>query len=524
MRESSSPARPENDSLRSALTHSRFRRDDAGFITFLGKFGIALMYAGVAVVVLGAIRIFWTKRTPFKASPRQIGPIALPYEALPFARSGGSGGSRPGTPSGARPGQQAERAGDNKTGGLFYMPVWLYPGDRTPGRSPGDAQGAWTQYFSNLSFVDDGNGGHRYEPLPNFSRPPSPSNNSILHAPGATHDGAFDGVHLHSIRSGSISADAGRGVNHPPPSSSEPSLTTPTSPNPPAYSALRSWGTSLFRGFPFPNSSSSFQEPLLPVAHDGGADAAATSSAADRSRATTPTPRRRASADLVVDDDAVESSSDRAGLGGVPTFSKHHEAGRFHLSLPRTRSPSPSPPGYSSVVVVVHSDGDSERDLPNETEAVFDARGRPARAGGVGLVGGASGRAPGDVGASAPATASSPGDGSLERATGAGESDAARGRRAGAVSPPAGQQLGAVPSSFADSQLANDVDAALAEGDAAAAITPGMQGRLSCRASLDAMTRSASPVGGVGVEAEVDRLLSEMTPESISSPTTPRPE
>ena len=157
------------------LTYSRSRRDDAGFITFLGKFGIALMYAGVAVVVLGAIRIFWTKRTPFKASPRQIGPIALPYEALPFARSGGSGGSRPGTPSGARPGQQAERAGDSKTGGLFYMPVWLYPGDRTPGRSPGDAQGAWTQYFSNLSFVDDGNGGHRYEPLPNFSRPPSPS-------------------------------------------------------------------------------------------------------------------------------------------------------------------------------------------------------------------------------------------------------------------------------------------------------------------------------------------------------------
>jgi hypothetical protein len=508
------------------LTHSRSRRDDAGFITFLGKFGIALMYAGVAVVVLGAIRIFWTKRTPFKASPRQIGPIALPYEALPFARSGGSAGSRPGTPSGARPGQQAERAGDNKTGGLFYMPVWLYPGDRTPGRSPGDAQGAWTQYFSNLSFVDDGNGGHRYEPLPNFSRPPSPSNNSILHAPGATHDGAFDGVHLHSIRPGSNSADAGRGgVNLPPPSSSEPSLTTPMSPNPPAYSALRSWGTSLFRGFPFPNPSSSFQEPLLPVAHDGGsADAAATSSAADRSRATTPTPRRRASADLVFDD-AVESSSDRAGLGGgVPTFSsKHHEAGRFHLSLPRTRSPSPSPPVYSSVVVVAPSDGgDSERELPNEAEAVFDARGRPARAGGVGVVGGAGGRAPSDVGPSAPATASSTGDGSVERATGAGESDAARGRRAGAVTPPAGQ-LGAVPS-FVDSQLANDVDAALAEGDAAAAATSGMPGRLSRRASLDATTRSASPAGGVGVEAEVDRLLSEMTPESISSPTTPRPE
>ncbi|BGP52649.1 hypothetical protein JCM8202v2_000205 [Rhodotorula sphaerocarpa] len=190
------------DSFFSHYYGSSWHAEDAGFITFLGKFGIALMYAGVAVVVLGAVRIFWSKRTPFKTSPRQLGPIALPHEALPFTRSGTPTGSRPGTPGGSRSATPAPRA-DGKPGGLFYLPVWLYPGDRTPGgRSPGDSQGAWTQYFSNLSFVDDGNGGHRYEPLPNFSRPPSPSNNSILHAPGATHDGAFDGVHLHSLRQG----------------------------------------------------------------------------------------------------------------------------------------------------------------------------------------------------------------------------------------------------------------------------------------------------------------------------------
>ncbi|GAA5883951.1 hypothetical protein JCM3774_001479 [Rhodotorula dairenensis] len=493
---------------------SSWHADDAGFITFLGKFGIALMYAGVAVVVLGAIRILWTKRTPFKTSPRQIGPIALPYEALPFARSGGPPGSRPGTPSGARSAQQPQRAGDNKAGSLFYMPVWLYPGDRTPGRSPGgDAQGAWTQYFSNLSFVDDGNGGHRYEALPNFSRPASPSNNSILHAPGAMHDGAFDGVHLHSMRPGVNPPQAVQGGASLPASGSSPesaALNSPTSPNPPAYSALRTWGTSLFRGFPFPNPGS-FPEPLLPVAHGNGD--AATTSAADRSRATTPTPRRRASADIVISDGdgGLEPGSDRGD--GVPAFSKHHEAGRFHLSLPRARSPSPSPPGYSSVVVVSSSDGgDHRRELSHEAEAVVDARGRPARAGGV------VGVAPGHVGAPAPTTPASAGDGAVERAPGPGESDAARRRRA----EPAAAVGHLAASVSADSQLADEIDAALAENDARSTY-----GRLSRRTSLDAaagVARIASPSPGAGVEAEVDRLLSEMTPDSTSTPTSPHPE
>ncbi|GAA5981295.1 hypothetical protein JCM10908_004057 [Rhodotorula pacifica] len=487
---------------------SSWHADDAGFITFLGKFGVALMYAGVAVVVLGGIRIFWTRRTPFKASPRHIGPIALPYEALPFARSGTPSGSRPGTPNGFRPAphagqQQQQRAGDSKTGGLFYMPVWLYPGDRTPGRSPGDTQGAWTQYFSNLSFVDDGNGGHRYEPLPNFSRPPSPSNNSILHAPGATHDGAFDGVHLHSIRHNgstnpspsSDAAAAARGIAHP---SSEPALTTPTSPNPPAYSALRSWGTSLFRGFPFP-SPGSHPEPLLPVSHGHGAAAtSSTSSAADRTGATTPTPRRRASADLV-----VNGTEPIDGLGNVPTYSKHHEAGRFHLALPRARSVSPSPPGYSSIVV------DHVGGTPDEAEAVFDARGRPARARGVGVVSPGARTLAGDVGASAAATASSSGDRSVERATGTGESDDARGRRRTAAV--ANGAAGAVDASTAESHLVDEIDAALAaEGEAAASTSIGRD--------------SSAGSSVVAVEAEVDRLLSEMTPESISSAPTPRPE
>ncbi|POY71160.1 hypothetical protein BMF94_5470 [Rhodotorula taiwanensis] len=470
------PVTEMEDSYFDHFYGSSWHADDAGFITFLGKFGIALMYAGVAVVVLGGIRIFWTKRPGFKSTPRQIGPIALPYEALPFARSGGSSSSRPGSPSGSRSATPAPRA-DGKVGGggLFYMPVWLYPGDRTPGgRSPGDSQGAWTQYFSNLSFVDDGNGGHRYEPLPNFSRPPSPSNNSILHAPGSSHDGAFDGVHLHSIRPTSKPTDA------PPSSYSEPPFTSPTSPNPPAYSALRSWGTSLFRGFPFPSPSSG-PEPLLPVAHAAGT---ATSSGADRTGATTPTPRRRASADLVVDRDDGRN---------VPALSKQHEAARFHLSLPRARSPSPAPPRYSPHVAAGVGEQQRPGSPDDEGETVVDARSRPARTGSDGVVGRPS---PGNVGAPPPTAAEAARHGSVERAAShaGGQDDVARGRRAQPPSPAAGG-VGA-------HDLEDEVDAVLAADD-------------------DALTARAA--GHEAVEAQVDRLLSEMAPDAVaSSPSSPR--
>lgn len=475
--------------------------EDAGFITFLGKFGIALMYAGMAVVVLGAVRIFWSKRTPFKTSPRQLGPIALPHEALPFTRSGTPTGSRPGTPGGSRSATPAPRA-DGKPGGLFYLPVWLYPGDRTPGgRSPGDSQGAWTQYFSNLSFVDDGNGGHRYEPLPNFSRPPSPSNNSILHAPGATHDGAFDGVHLHSLRQGSRPPDPASSSSAAAPKQYP---TSPTSPNPPAYSALRTWGTSLFRGFPFPSPNSA-PEPLLPVAHHPHSGTA-TSSASDRTGASTPTALRHASVDF--SRDSSDGLRGGPGDGRVPS-SKQHEAGRFHLTLPRTRSPSPAPPGYTAVV-----DGDGNVDH-HATEAVVDARGRSAGARGAGVRGGSSGRTS-DDGASAAAAASPSGDGSVERATADGARDGAGRRRAGGESGDGG---------FTGSELGDEVDAILAgSGGSGGDDVDGRGGEHQLASAGGRASRQMSYDSTTGVEAQVDRLLSEMAPDAVSSssPASPR--
>ncbi|GAA6006688.1 hypothetical protein JCM10207_005021 [Rhodosporidiobolus poonsookiae] len=265
---------------------SSWHADDAGFITFLGKFGMALMYAGLLVVVLGVIRIMCSKRPGFKATPRQLGPIALPYEALPFVRPG-TPGSRPSSPfEGSRSGTPPGRGAPAGKGGVFYMPVWLFPSGegRSPGaRTPPETQGNWSQYFSNLSFVEDGSG-HRYQPVPNFSRPPSPSNNSILHAPGSVHDGAFDGTPLHSIH-------APKAIR---PFSSRPSLDSehsapsqpPLSPNPPAYSALRSWGTSLFRGSPFTSPRS----PLLPLSNPPSA--AAEPSASHKRPPPSPAPGR----------------------------------------------------------------------------------------------------------------------------------------------------------------------------------------------------------------------------------------
>lgn len=40
------------------------RRNDAGFVTFLGKFGLALMWTAFAVVVAGFVRLFYVKALP----------------------------------------------------------------------------------------------------------------------------------------------------------------------------------------------------------------------------------------------------------------------------------------------------------------------------------------------------------------------------------------------------------------------------------------------------------------------------
>ncbi|GAA5892055.1 hypothetical protein JCM6882_005681 [Rhodosporidiobolus microsporus] len=342
---------------------SSWHAEDAGFITFLGKFGMALMYAGLLIVVLGIVRLLWSKRPFLKSAPRSIGPIALPYEALPFTRPG-TPGSRPASPADGRRAPPPAAGNRSGNGGLFFLPVWLMPtGEGTsPGpRNEGETGGNWSQYFSNLSFVADEASGHRYQPVPNFSRPPSPSNNSILHAPGATHDGAFDGTPLHSIhapravRPSSSSAGARSSVDSDRSSFSTPSSSfskAPLSPNPPAYSALRSWGTSLFRASPF---STSPRAPLLPLSAEPSPQSASVP-------LPQPVPSRPAS--------QLPSPAPSPATAVRPL--------------------SPAPPAYASLAAGGHHNHDVGRTSP---APLADARSRSPRAGSPPSGGSSLGRA-----------------------------------------------------------------------------------------------------------------------------------
>ncbi|GAA5997348.1 uncharacterized protein JCM10292_000194 [Rhodotorula paludigena] len=462
---------------------SSWHADDAGFITFLGRFGMVLMYAGLGIVVLGVVRLVWNRRIGFKATPRSIGPIALPYEALPFARPG-TPGSRPGSPHGSRPGTPAggrfRRAGDPKPGpgGLFYMPVWLYPsGEQRPEAGPrgGDeSQGSWSQYFSNLSFVNEETGStHHYSPVPNFSRPPSPSNNSILHAPGSMHDGAFDGTPLHSIpapkavRPFSSAPSASRA----PDERTSPSPPPPASPNPPAYSALRSWGTSVFRGgvanpflFGPSSSSSSGDGPLLPLANP----------------ASLPASSQRAPSPALARPDPRRASSPSAATAGrttprVDIVVEDKRGGADDLA----RAPSPHPPPQYALAV----------DAP---VALVDARSGPPRAGrehGFEPREPVSPRSPGR----GPVPSPSPGF------------DGRRDPSAATAAEEAGH--GAVVERTADAPDA----AARGRGAAAAGATDEVEDEVE--PAVAAWDAEAPGVEGVAVEEEVDRLLSEMAPE-----------
>ncbi|ORY69293.1 hypothetical protein BCR35DRAFT_308092 [Leucosporidium creatinivorum] len=326
------PVTEMEDSYFDHFYGSSWHADDAGFITFLGKFGMGLMYIGFGIVILGVARLVWSKRSILKtSSQRQLGPIALPFhvgsDGLPFTRPGTPGaGSRPDSPVGSRSGTPSgpRLRQDSATGRgvLYYLPVWFLPpgdsGSRSPGpSSPTQGQG-WSQYLPNLSFVED-DAEHRYHPVPNFSRPPSPSNNSILHAPGSMHDGAFDGTPLHSIQSPKpIKSHPPRDLEET--ASSPPPPSAPTSPNPPAYSSLKSWGSALFRTSP--------RASLVPLGANGnGGSGAISPSLSDA---------ERGSSDLFVPSHAKSSSTSSSTAGQPP---------------PRARSPLPQyqPPTSQSL-------------------------------------------------------------------------------------------------------------------------------------------------------------------------------
>ncbi|KAI5478283.1 MFS transporter [Pseudohyphozyma bogoriensis] len=275
------PATEMGDSFFDHFYGSSWHADDAGFLLFLGKFGMILMYLGLAVVILGALRLAWTKRAFLKKSSGQInsGPIALPFHFPNEHNRPGTPGSRPGSPySRSATPTVPQREG---RGVLYYLPVWFMPNEEQEE--------------------------NRYQPIPDFSRPPSPSNNSILHAPGAVHDGAFSGVHLHSINS-------------------------PTPSSPPAYSAVKSWGSNLFRTAPW---SSAPKSPVLPTAHTPGS---ARSSTPNNGHA------RSDSTQSTVSQGVPRSRSAHGHSRGASTTSARGESPR----APLVRARSPLPPQYSS--------------------------------------------------------------------------------------------------------------------------------------------------------------------------------
>jgi len=231
---------------------SSWHAEDAGFITFLGKFGVGLMYIGLGVVILGGARILWSKRSMITtAAIRPAGSIALPFhlDGLPGTRPGTPGSSRPSSPSRAyRSGSPiSDLSTANPRGVLYYLPVWLLsPGERPGPLSPGGS--GWTSYLPGMGADES----EAYHQVPSFSRPHSP-NNSILHGSGQ-HDGAFDGLAMQNMSLHRAQAYK----DHPHASSA-----------PPAYSALRSWGSSLFRSVPAGQLPS---EPATPLLGEGTRD------------------------------------------------------------------------------------------------------------------------------------------------------------------------------------------------------------------------------------------------------------
>ncbi|KDE09742.1 hypothetical protein MVLG_00142 [Microbotryum lychnidis-dioicae p1A1 Lamole] len=245
------PANEIGDSFFEHFYGSSWHADDAGFITFLGKFGMLLMYLGATIVVWGVGRMMWGKRfgmkKPVPKSGRTPGPIALPLHldgssfSLARPSTPGSarpdsplGGSRSGSPSSSR--RPSEIGPQGSRGVLYYLPVWLMPQDAGSRTSTPTTAGPGT--WSQLFYSDDEEA-NRYSPIPSYSRPPSPSNNSILHAPGSMHDGAFNGTPLSMMHANDESARSSE-VFH------RASLGSASSAPPPDYSNSKGW-SSFFR-------------------------------------------------------------------------------------------------------------------------------------------------------------------------------------------------------------------------------------------------------------------------------------
>ena len=208
------------------------RSNDAGFITFLGKFGISLMYLGLAIVILGAIRLIWSKRavvlkTPLLSSAPGKFPYHFSAELLPT--------SLPSTPNPNLTNSFSATMSTLPTtkGVLAYLPVWLDFSTDEVALPQHSRPSSPTMWRTSIEQKND----HRYRAVP--SRPHSPS--ASLNIP--TEREVSPQFHsLPPSRSVSSSRPCSRSPS-PPPGATASLIHQPLS----NTATLAAWGVGLFR-------------------------------------------------------------------------------------------------------------------------------------------------------------------------------------------------------------------------------------------------------------------------------------
>jgi hypothetical protein len=133
---------------------SSWHADDAGFITFLGKYGRVLMTTGIVIVVLGSLRFLWVRRASI---PRVSSILLLPVEGYSPTRSPTA--SRPPSPFTwtTRPTKSTNFRG---RGVLFFLPLW------DTASSSFNLGTRWTSYLPSFLESSSPASPHRYAPVP----------------------------------------------------------------------------------------------------------------------------------------------------------------------------------------------------------------------------------------------------------------------------------------------------------------------------------------------------------------------
>ena len=195
------------------------------------------MYLGVAIVIVGAIRLIWSKRkglkTPLLASAPVLFPYHIPSELLPT--------SLPSTPNPNLASGFSNTISTNPTSKGFFaylpvLPVWFDFSTDEAALPQHSRPSSPTMWRTSIEQKND----HRYRSVP--SRPHSPS--ASLHI-GMERDNSFGPPQLHSLPP-SRSANCSRPTSRSP--SPPPGATASLIHQPPSNTAtLAAWGVGLFR-------------------------------------------------------------------------------------------------------------------------------------------------------------------------------------------------------------------------------------------------------------------------------------